>query len=575
MEQAILEKINLWLNGNYSTETKAAITKLQAEGKEDELVDSFYKDLEFGTGGLRGIMGVGSNRMNQYTIGAATQGLSNYLKKTYPNQNLSVVVAHDSRNNSPEFAKIVADIFSANDIKVYFFEALRPTPELSFAIRHFGCQSGVVLTASHNPKEYNGYKAYWNDGAQMIAPHDKNTITEVNAIASIEDIKFEGKKDLIQVIGTEVDELYLNAIKSLSVSPDIIKKQHDLNIVFSSIHGTGITLVPKVLEKFGFSNVNVVEEQAEPNGNFPTVVYPNPEEAEALSLALKKGNTIGAELIMATDPDSDRVGIAVRDLKGEFVLLNGNQTGALLIDYMLNAWKDNQKLQGKEFIVKTIVTSELIKEIADGFNTTCFDTLTGFKYIAGKIKELEGKMKFIAGGEESYGYLVGDFVRDKDAIASCAFIAEMAAYAKEKGFTLYEKLIDIYVKYGFYKESLISLTKKGKSGSEEIQQMMKTMRENPPKTLGGASVLEIKDYLNSESTDLATGTKSKIDLPKENVLQVLTSDGTKISARPSGTEPKIKFYFSVKENLASKSDFEQTNTKLDAKIQQIVKELGI
>ncbi len=575
MDATIQVKINKWLEGNYDASTKTSIKNLIDQGKEDELTDCFYKDLEFGTGGLRGLMGVGSNRMNKYTIGAATQGLANYLLKTYPNEAISIAVAYDSRNNSPEFAQIVADVFSANDVKVYFFEALRPTPELSFAIRHFGCKSGIVLTASHNPKEYNGYKAYWHDGAQMIAPHDTNTINEVNAITSIDDIKFNGKPSLIQKIGEEIDELYLNAIKSLSVSPKIIEKQHDLNIVFSSIHGTGITLVPRVLEKFGFTNVNIVEEQAEPNGNFPTVVYPNPEEAEALSLALKKGKEVGAELIMATDPDADRVGIAVRDLNNEFVLLNGNQTGALLIDYMLCAWSENKKLTGKEFIVKTIVTSELIKEIANGFETACLDTLTGFKYIAGLIRELEGKMTFIAGGEESYGYLVGDFVRDKDAIASCAFIAEMAAYAKDQGFSLYEKLIDIYLKNGFYKEKLVSLTKKGKSGSEEIQTMMKTLRENPPKELGGSKVIEIRDYLTATSTNIETKVKSDIDLPKENVLQLLTQDGTKISARPSGTEPKIKFYFSVKENLASKAAFESTNKKLDDKIEQIVKELAL
>lgn len=575
MDLSIQNKIDQWLGEGYDQATKDTIIKLQKDGKEEELIDSFYKDLEFGTGGLRGIMGVGSNRINQYTIGAATQGLSNYLKKTYPNEAISIAIAHDSRNNSPEFAQIVANVFSANDIKVYFFEALRPTPELSFAIRHFGCKSGIVLTASHNPKEYNGYKAYWADGAQMIAPHDTNTITEVNAIQSIKDIKFNGKPALIEKIGAETDEAYLASIVSLSVSPEIIKKQHDLNIVFSSIHGTGITLVPSVLEKFGFTNVNTVKEQDTPDGNFPTVVYPNPEEAEALSLALKMGKETNAELIMATDPDADRVGIAVRDLDNNFILLNGNQTGALLIDYMLNAWADNDKLKGKEFIVKTIVTSELIKEIADSFKTTCFDTLTGFKYIAGKIAELEGDMKFIAGGEESYGYLVGDFVRDKDAIASCAFIAEMAAYAKEKGFTLYEKLIDIYVKHGYYKEKLVSLTKKGKTGSEEIQAMMKGIRENPPVTLGGAKVAEIRDYLSSTSTHLLDGSKTAIDLPKENVLQIVTADGTKISARPSGTEPKIKFYFSVKENLASKADFDATGKKLDAKIDQIVKELGI
>ncbi len=575
MDATIQVKINKWLEGNYDASTKTSIKNLIDQGKEDELTDCFYKDLEFGTGGLRGLMGVGSNRMNKYTIGAATQGLANYLLKTYPNQAISIAVAYDSRNNSPEFAQIVADVFSANDVKVYFFEALRPTPELSFAIRHFGCKSGIVLTASHNPKEYNGYKAYWYDGAQMIAPHDTNTINQVNAITSIDDIKFNGKPSLIQKIGEEIDELYLNAIKSLSVSPKIIEKQHDLTIVFSSIHGTGITLVPRVLEKFGFTNVNIVEEQAEPNGNFPTVVYPNPEEAEALSLALKKGKEVGAELIMATDPDADRVGIAVRDLNNEFILLNGNQTGALLIDYMLSAWSENKKLTGKEFIVKTIVTSELIKEIANSFETACLDTLTGFKYIAGLIRELEGKMTFIAGGEESYGYLVGDFVRDKDAIASCAFIAEMAAYAKDQGFSLYEKLIDIYLKNGFYKEKLVSLTKKGKSGSEEIQTMMKTLRENPPKELGGSKVIEIRDYLSATSTNLETSQKSDIDLPKENVLQLLTQDGTKISARPSGTEPKIKFYFSVKENLVSKAAFESTNKKLDDKIEQIVKELAL
>jgi phosphoglucomutase len=575
MDNAVQLKINQWLEGNYDEQTKEAIQSLITSGKEEDLIDCFYKDLEFGTGGLRGLMGVGTNRMNKYTIGAATQGLANYLFKTYPDQDLSIAVAHDSRNNSPEFAQIVADVFSANGIKVYFFEALRPTPELSFAVRHFGCQSGIVLTASHNPKEYNGYKAYWNDGAQMIAPHDTNTIDEVNAISSVDDIKFNGNPSLIQKIGVEIDELYLSSIQSLSVSPEIIKKQHDLNIVYSSIHGTGITLVPEVLKKFGFTNVNIVEEQAEPDGNFPTVVYPNPEEAEALSLALKKGNATNAELIMATDPDADRVGIAVRDLNNEFILLNGNQTGALLIDYMLNAWADNNKLKGKEFIVKTIVTSELLKEIADSFNTVCFDTLTGFKYIAGKIKELEGDMKFIAGGEESYGYLVGDFVRDKDAIASCAFIAEMAAYAKEKGFSLYEKLIDIYVKHGYYKEKLISLTKKGKSGSEEIQLMMKTLRENPPKQLGGAQVVEVKDYLSAQSTNLISGAKTTIDLPKENVLQLITADGTKISARPSGTEPKIKFYFSVKETLADKKSFDAVTTKLDNKIARIVDELEL
>lgn len=566
--------INIWLSGNYDQDTKSEIERLQKENPE-ELNDCFYKSLEFGTGGLRGLMGVGTNRMNKYTVGTATQGLANYLKKTYPNESISIAVAYDSRNNSPEFANVVADVFSANDIKVYFFEELRPTPELSFAIRHFGCKSGIVLTASHNPKEYNGYKAYWADGAQMIAPHDSNTIDEVNAIKSVDNILFERNNDLIQVIGKEVDDVYLNQLASLSVSPEIIKRQKDLSIVFSPIHGTGITLVPEVLEKFGFKNINIVESQAKPDGNFPTVVYPNPEEAEALSLSLELGKQINAELIMATDPDADRVGVAVKNLEGEFELLNGNQTGSLLVNYMLEAWQKNNKLQGKEFIVKTIVTTELIKNISDSFNTACYDTLTGFKFIAGLIAELEGKMQFIAGGEESYGYLIGDFVRDKDAVASCAFIAEMAAAAKDEGNSLFEKLITLYVKHGFFKEKLISITKKGKSGAEEIQNMMKQFRENPPTTIAGSKVESVKDYQSGISTNLLSNTSTEMDYPVSNVLQFITEDGTKISARPSGTEPKIKFYFSVKENLAKKEDYKSVNKQLDQKIDSIIKELGL
>ena len=569
------ERINKWLAGNYDAETKGIIQKLIDEGKEDELVDSFYKELEFGTGGLRGIMGVGTNKMNKYTIGAATQGLANYLKLNFPGQQLKVAIAHDSRNNSPLFANITADVFSANGIKVYLFKALRPTPELSFTIRHFGCHSGVVVTASHNPKEYNGYKAYWNDGAQVIAPHDKNIIKEVQKITNVDDIKFERNESLVEKIGEEIDEIYMNKLVSLSVSKEAIQRQKDLKIVFSPIHGTGIVLVPQLLERFGFKNITIVKEQAEPDGNFPTVVYPNPEEKEAMSIALSKAKEIDADLIMATDPDSDRVGVGVKNNKNEFQLLNGNQTGSLLISYMLDAWKNNNKLTGKEFVVKTIVTTDLIEKIADAYGVKYYNTLTGFKYIAAKIKELEGKEQFIAGGEESYGYLIGDDVRDKDAIASCAFIAEMAAYAKDKGVSLFDTMLDMYVKYGLYKERLISITKKGKTGAEEIQQMMKDMRTNPPKSLAGSLVSKIKDYESSVEIDLSTGKESKIDLPKENVLQLLTADGSLISARPSGTEPKIKFYFSVNGKLNSREEYETAGKILEDKIDQLIADLKL
>lgn len=575
LDAATREKIQQWLSGQYDSETQNQLKTLIAQGKEDELIDSFYKDLEFGTGGLRGIMGVGSNRMNKYTIGAATQGLANYLKKTYPGVALKVAIAHDSRNNSDLFARITAEVFSANGIKVYFFKALRPTPQLSFAIRHFGCHSGVVITASHNPKEYNGYKAYWNDGAQMIAPHDKNVIAEVQAIQSVSEVKFTRNDQLIESIGEEIDALYVNRIQSLSVSGAAIARQAQMKIVFSPIHGTGITLVPAVLEKFGFKNVTIVQEQATPDGNFPTVVYPNPEEQEAMSIGLKKAMEIDADLLMATDPDSDRVGIGVKYHKGQFQLLNGNQTGALLMAYMLSAWKEAGKLTGKEFVVKTIVTSNLMEEIANGFGVKIYNTLTGFKYIAALIKELEGKEKFIVGGEESYGYLVGDDVRDKDAIASCAFIAEMAAYAKDKGMSLFDMLLDTYVKYGYYKEKLVSVTKKGKSGAEEIQAMMKELRSNPPKTLAGSPLAKLMDYENQESLDVRTGKKEKIQLPKENVLQFLTEDGSLISARPSGTEPKIKFYFSTKEKLPSKDQFDKVSLDLDAKLERLAKDLKL
>lgn len=575
IDQSIQTKIDEWLSGSYDEATKAEIKDLQNRNEQDALADAFYRNLEFGTGGLRGIMGAGSNRMNRYTLGMATQGLCNYLKQNFPDQQISVAIAHDSRNNSDKFARVTADIFSANDIKVYLFEALRPTPELSFAIRHLGCQSGVVITASHNPKEYNGYKAYWNDGGQVTAPHDKNIIAEVNKITSIDEVKFEPKPENIQMIGAEVDEAYMKEVLGLSVSQEAIKRQHDLGIVYTPIHGTGITLVPEILKRYGFTSVHVVEEQAEPNGNFPTVVYPNPEEKEAMNLAMQKAEKIDADLVLATDPDSDRVGIAVKNLKGEFVLLNGNQTGALLINYLLQAWQQAGKLTGKEFVVKTIVTTDLIKKIAESYNVTMYETLTGFKYIAEVIRELEGKETYIAGGEESYGYLAGDFVRDKDAISSCALIAEMAAVAKDNGQSLFEMMVEMYTNYGFYKEDLVSITKKGMRGAEEIQQMMADMRSNPPQTIAGSKVEEVSDYKSGTRKNLLTGEETKLDLESSNVLQYMTEDGSKISARPSGTEPKIKFYVSVNEPLASKADYDATAQKLNEKIQQTLSDLKL
>jgi len=571
MDTAIQKKIDAWKSGNYDAETKAAISKMS----EDELIDSFYKDLEFGTGGLRGTMGVGSNRINKYTVGAATQGLSNYLKKAFPTEQIKVAIAHDSRNNSPLFASIVADVFSANGFKVYFFDALRPTPELSFAIRHFGCHSGVVVTASHNPKEYNGYKAYWVDGGQVTPPHDKNIIDEVNAITSIDEIKFDRIAENVQAIGKEVDDAYLEMICGLSISKDAIARQKDLKIVFSPIHGTGITLVPQLLEKMGFTNVHIVQEQATPDGNFPTVVYPNPEEKEAMSIGLAQAKAIDADVLMATDPDADRVGIAVKNHKGEFVLLNGNQTGSLLIGYMIQAWKEAGKITGNEMVIKTIVTSEMIDKIAEVNGVKCYNTLTGFKYIAEVIREKEGKEKFIAGGEESYGYLIGDAVRDKDAIAACGLIAELVAYAKDKGMSLFDMLLDNYLKYGFYYENLVSITKKGKTGAEEIKAMMANWRSNPPTVINGSKVSRVLDYELSIEKDLIAGTTKKLDFLKSDVLQFYTEDGSKISARPSGTEPKIKFYFSISTKLNSKADYDATEQMLKDRIAAIVKDLGV
>ncbi len=575
LEPAILEKINVWLNGNYDKETKAEIKTLIDTQQNTELIDSFYKSLEFGTGGLRGIMGPGSNRMNKYTVGIATQGLANYLLNKYSDQEIKVAIAHDSRNNSDYFARITAEVLSANDIKVYFFKELRPTPLLSFAVRELGCKSGVMLTASHNPKEYNGYKAYGADGGQFVAPDDKLVMDEVSKITSVDEVKFSAKPENIAYIGEEMDAIYLEKIASLSVSQDAIQQQKDLKIVFSPIHGTGITLVPKALKHFGFENVILVDEQTEPDGNFPTVVYPNPEEKEALTLALKKAEETDADLVLATDPDADRVGIAVKNNKGEFVLLNGNQTGSLLINYMLEAWEKAGKFTGKEYITKTIVTSYIIDKIAESKNVTCYNTLTGFKFIGQIMTQNEGKQTFIVGGEESYGYLVGEFVRDKDAVISCAFIAEMTAYYKNKGTSLYDALIDMYVKYGFYKEKLVSITKKGKTGAEEIKAMMERFRNNPPATLGGSKVAILKDYELREETNLLNGTKSQIELPKSDVLQFVTEDGSIISARPSGTEPKIKFYCSVNAPLARREDFEEVDSKLDEKVAQIMADLEV
>ncbi|MCL2413168.1 MAG: phospho-sugar mutase [Bacteroidales bacterium] len=570
IDPQILKRAQAWLNGSFDAETKAQIQHL-IDTDPTELIDSFYKDLEFGTGGLRGIMGVGTNRINIYTVAMATQGLVNYVKKSFPNvPQTSFAVACDSRNNSQKFAEITASVIAANGCKCYLFESMRPTPELSFAIRQLGCQSGVVITASHNPKEYNGYKAYWNDGAQLIDPHDKNVIDEVLKITSIDDVKMTGHTELIEKIGEKLDRAYLDEVKKLSLSPQAIKNQKDLKIVFTPLHGTGIVHVPKLLKEVGFENVVTVEEQAIPNGDFPTIQSPNPEEKEALQMAIDKAGEIGATLVLATDPDADRVGAAIRKDNGEYMLLNGNQTGSVLIYYLLKKWKENNLLTGKEYIAKTIVTSELLKDIADKNGVECFDVLTGFKYIADIIAKNEGQKYFIGGGEESYGYLIGEFVRDKDAVSACMMIAEVAAWAAEQGKTFIDILSDLYIEYGFYKEELLSLTKKGKAGLEEIQQMMIDLRNNPPKEINGSKVILIKDYKEQIAKNLLTNTTEKIELPKSNVLQFFTEDGSKITARPSGTEPKIKFYFGVKGELKSKSDFDKTDKVLAQKIDGII-----
>jgi phosphoglucomutase len=574
------KNIKTWLKGKYDDQTKATIQNLIDTQNITQLTDSFYKNLEFGTGGMRGEIGVGSNRMNKYTVGAATQGLANYLNSVIKDEQIKVAIAYDSRNFSPEFAQIAADILSANGIIVYLYKELRPTPQLSFTVRELGCHSGIVITASHNPKEYNGYKVYWNDGSQVVAPHDKNIVTEVNAITNIKNIKFKGVKKRIKLIGEQLDKKYLKAVKSICVSPGIIKKQADLKIVFSPIHGTGITMVPNSLKQLGFQNVTVVTQQADPNGNFPTVIYPNPEEKEAMSMALETAKSIDADLVIATDPDADRVGMAVKDPNGEWQLLNGNQAASLIIFYLLKAWKKAKKLDSKQFVAKTIVTTDLIDSMAEKSGVKCYNTLTGFKYIAQVIRELEGQEQFIGGGEESYGYLIGDKVRDKDAIAACAIIAELTAYAKHNGISLFDFLSEMYKQYGFYYEGLISVTKKGKTGAEEIQQMMSDFRTNPPKTIAGSKVIRMDDYANLETTDLINNNKRSIESGKlgieaSNVLQFFTQDGTKFTCRPSGTEPKIKFYIGVKTKLKSKEEFNSTLESLKNKVDNIVVEFSL
>ncbi|MDM8232275.1 phospho-sugar mutase [Phocaeicola barnesiae] len=570
------EKAQKWLAPEYDAETQAEVKRMLENPDKTDLIEAFYKDLEFGTGGLRGIMGVGSNRMNIYTVGAATQGLSNYLNKCFAGKdNISVVVGYDCRNNSQKFAEISANIFSANGIKVYLFEDMRPTPEMSFAIRRLGCQSGIILTASHNPKEYNGYKAYWDDGAQVLAPHDKGIIDEVNKINSAADIKFEGDKDLIQVIGKEVDDDYLNQVHSISIDPEVIKRQKDLKIVYTPIHGTGMMLIPQSLKLWGFENVHCVAEQMVKSGDFPTVVSPNPENAEALTLAIKLAKEIDADIVMASDPDADRVGMACKDSKGEWVLVNGNQTCLIFLYYIIKNRIVMGKMKGNEFIVKTIVTTELIKKVADKNNIEMYDCYTGFKWIARQIRLNEGIKQYIGGGEESYGFLAEDFVRDKDAVSACSLLAEICAWAKDQGKTLYDILMEIYVEYGFSKELTVNVVKPGKSGADEIKAMMENFRACPPKELGGSQVVLVKDYKTLKATD-AAGNATDIDMPEpSNVLQFFTADGTKVSVRPSGTEPKIKFYMEIKGEMGCPKCYASANATATEKAEAVKKSLGI
>ena len=574
MSEMIELNVQRWLSGNYDANTKQIILDLQATNKE-ELQDSFYRNLEFGTGGLRGIMGVGTNRINKYTIGMATQGFSNYLLKTYPNESIAVAIGHDSRNNSRFFAETTAQVFAANGIKVFLFEALRPTPELSFAIRQLKCKAGVVCTASHNPKEYNGYKAYWDDGGQLVPPHDKNVITEVESIQSVDEVKWSGGEHNIHLMGEAMDQDYIKMLKSLSVYPEIIAQQNDLKIVYTPIHGTGITLVPKVLASFGFTNVTIVDEQATPDGNFPTVKYPNPEESETMSIGLAKAKAMDADILLGTDPDADRVGVGVKNHKGEWVLMNGNQTAVLAFAYMMEARRAKGIAAANDMVVTTIVTTEMINQVAKINEVNCYNVLTGFKWIAELVKEKEGKENYIIGGEESFGLMIGDQIRDKDAVSAVALLCEMAAYEKSKGKTLFDKMIELYIQYGFYYENLISITKKGMNGQQEIKDMMEGYRQSPPVSIDGEAVVTLLDYELQVGKNLQTGESWKLNLPKSNVLQFITAKGSKISARPSGTEPKIKFYFSVNTELKDKASFDSKYQMLQDKINGIIKDMQL
>jgi len=574
MDAAIQQNVDKWLNGNFDENVKKQIRDLQ-QSNPDDLADAFYKNLEFGTGGLRGIMGVGTNRMNKYTVGIATQGYANYLKQSFPGEEVRVAIAHDSRNNSRFFAETTANVFAANGIKVFLFDDLRPTPELSFAIRYLKCQGGVVCTASHNPKEYNGYKAYWTDGGQLVPPHDKNVIAEVEKIQDVNEVKWSGGESNITIIGKEIDEAYLKMVKGLSVYPEIISKQKDLKIVYTPIHGSGIKLVPPALKEFGFENVHIVEEQATPDGNFPTVDYPNPEERATMSIGLQKAKELDADILCGTDPDADRIGIGIKDTRGNWVLMNGNQTAVLAFNYMIEGRKEKGIAQPNDMVVKTIVTTNLIDVIAERNGVNCYNVLTGFKWIAELIKEKEGKENYVIGGEESYGLMIGSQIRDKDSVSAVCILCEMAAYEKNKGRSLYEKLLDLYLQYGYYQEDLISITKKGMNGQQEIAQMMEDFRSNPPKELAGSKVVELLDYQKQTKTNLQNGGTEQINLPKSNVLQFITEDGSKISARPSGTEPKIKFYFSVNTKLESIDKFDAIQTKAREKIQTIINEMKL
>ena len=573
----VTDKAQVWLGDGYDEETRAEVKRMLDADDKTELIECFYKDLEFGTGGLRGIMGAGSNRMNIYTVGAATQGLANYLKEAFKDlPEISVAVGHDVRNNSRKFAEIVADIFSANGIKVYLFDSFRPTPELSFAIRHFGCQSGVNITASHNPKIYNGYKAYWEDGAQIIAPHDVNIIDHVNHIKSVKDIKFEGDKSKIQIIGADVDKIYLEKIKALSLSPEAIERNKDLKIVYTPIHGTGVELIPASLRNFGFANIIHVPEQDVPSGDFPTVESPNPEVPSAMAMAIAKAKEVNADIVMASDPDADRVGCVIRDNNGEYVLLNGNQIVMILLNYIITRNKELGLLKGNEFAVKTIVTTEILKSICDAMGVRLYDCYTGFKWIAAVMRDNEDVLRYLGGGEESYGFLAETFVRDKDAVSACSLLAEACAWAKDKGMDFQAMLADIYMKYGFSHEVGVSVVRPGKSGAEEIQALMKQFRENPPKTLAGSPVTIIKDYASLDLTHTDTNTVEKLDFPcTSNVLQYFTADGSKVSVRPSGTEPKIKFYMEVKVPMEKPEDYDKCGKLAAEKVEALKKDLGI